>query len=50
MSIIHLISPPGEMISCRERLGCSDADMMLVKDSDGNEIRIPKHNIAYIEM
>jgi hypothetical protein len=49
MSRVYLISPPGEMIYFRERLGCGDENAILVKDSDGNEFEIPKSNIAYIE-
>jgi len=49
MPTIHLKSGNAESIIYKEKLGCGDEYMILVRNYSGKEFRIPKNNIAYIE-
>jgi hypothetical protein len=49
MPTIVLISPAGEEIVYREQVGSGDPDFINVVTYEKRNMRVPKHNIAYIK-
>jgi len=49
MRTVHLINGDVKRIIFKEKLVCSDKDMILIRDFENREMSIPKANIAYIE-